>query len=83
MMRSQPVRQADVYVFAVLAHKDKTTVDPLDLSQWEFYVVPTAKLNKQCGDLKRLTLKRLLDLNPEITRHGDILDAVEKVASTS
>ena len=27
-------RQADVYVFAVLAHKDKATVDPLDLSQW-------------------------------------------------
>ncbi|WP_144418580.1 hypothetical protein [Candidatus Thioglobus autotrophicus] len=29
-------RQADVYVFCVLAHKDKGTVNPLDLSQWDF-----------------------------------------------
>ena len=76
-------RQADVYVFCLLKHQDMSTVNPLEMSQWEFYVVPTAKLNNQCGDLKRLTLKRLLGLNPEITRHGDILDAVEKVVSTS
>lgn len=34
-------RQSDVYVFCVLAHKDKSTVDPLNLGQWEFYVVST------------------------------------------
>jgi hypothetical protein len=76
-------RQADVYVFCLLKHQDMSTVNPLDMSQWEFYVVPTAKLNEQCGNLQRLSLKRLLDLNPEITRHGEILDAVEKVASAS
>jgi hypothetical protein len=32
-------RQADVYVFCLLAHADKATLDPLDLSQWEFYVL--------------------------------------------
>lgn len=35
-------RQADVYVFALLAHRDKRTLNPLDLDQWEFYVVPTS-----------------------------------------
>jgi hypothetical protein len=29
-------RQADVYVFALLAHEDRTTIDPLDLDQWKF-----------------------------------------------
>jgi len=38
-------RQADVYVFALLSHKDKATVNPMDLSQWEFFVLPTSALN--------------------------------------
>lgn len=41
-------RQAGVYVFCVLAHKNKATVDPLDLDQWVFYVVPSAVLDEQC-----------------------------------
>ena len=35
-----------MYVFCLLAHKDKATLNPLDLDQWEFYVVPTAWLNE-------------------------------------
>lgn len=36
---SSAKRQADVYVFAVLAHRDPATLDPLNLDQWIFYVV--------------------------------------------
>lgn len=39
-------RQSHAYVFCLLKHKDKQTVNPLNLDQWEFYVVPTAQLNK-------------------------------------
>ncbi len=35
-------RQADVYVFAVLEHKNKATLDPLDVVQWRFYVLPAS-----------------------------------------
>ena len=38
-------RFSDVYVFALLDHTDKKTINPLDLSQWKFFVVPTAWLN--------------------------------------
>ena len=38
-------RHAQVYVFALLARTDKATVDPLDLDQWAFYVLPTAVLD--------------------------------------
>ena len=41
----EPKRQSDVYVFALLAHKDKATVDPTDVSQWQFFVVSTKVLN--------------------------------------
>ena len=40
-----PRRRADVYVFAVLHHRDQDTLDLFDLSQWSFYVVPTAEVN--------------------------------------
>src|SRR5690606_33133494 len=32
-------RHADVYVFCLLKHKIKSSINPLDLNQWEFYVV--------------------------------------------
>ena len=49
-------RQADVYVFALLAHKDKLTINPMNLDQWKFYVLSTAVLNEHLGDQKRVTL---------------------------
>ena len=36
----EPTRKADLYVFALLAHKDHRTIDPLELDQWTFYVLP-------------------------------------------
>lgn len=39
-------RQADVYIFAILAHQDLETLNPIDLNQWQFYVIPTDTLNK-------------------------------------
>lgn len=56
------LRRADLYVFALLKHQDKSTLNPLDLSKWEFWVVPTIVLNERIGDRKRVnigTLKRM------------------------
>ena len=32
-------RHSDVYVFALLAHLDQRTINPMDVSQWRFYVL--------------------------------------------
>ena len=40
-------RHADIYVLALLTHKDKPTLDPMDVEQWEFYVVPTRVLEER------------------------------------
>jgi len=53
-------RQSDVYVFCVLKHKDQATLNPLDLSQWDFYVLSTAVLNKVAPRQKTISLNRLL-----------------------
>lgn len=59
-----PTRFADVYVFALLAHQDKATIDPVDVSQWEFYVLPTAVLDERCAAQKRISLSSLMKLGP-------------------
>lgn len=52
-------RQADVYVFCLLKHKDRNTIDPLNLSQWDFYVVSTEQLNSYEGSEHSITLNSL------------------------
>ena len=57
-------RQSDFYVFCLLAHQDKETINPLDLFQWSFYVLPTKTLNAKVADQKSITLNSLLSLGP-------------------
>lgn len=54
-------RQADIYVFALFHHMDKATVDPLNVSQWRFYVLPSRALNARRQ--KSITLKTLEKLH--------------------
>ena len=35
-------RQADAHVFALLAHRTKETLNPLDVSQWAFLLLNTS-----------------------------------------
>jgi hypothetical protein len=55
-------RQADVYVFALLTCKDRETADPMNLENWEFYVLPTSVLNERLPFQKTLSLSRLASL---------------------
>lgn len=59
---SEAQRQADVYVFALLTHTEQPTLDPLDVSQWEFYVVPTKALDARERSQHSITLPSLRKL---------------------
>lgn len=52
-------RQADVYVFALLAHKEQETIDPLNLDQWHFYVLPTQVLDERTRSQHSITIRSL------------------------
>jgi len=52
-------RQADVYVFALLHHKDKQTINPLKLEQWKFYVLATKEIDDYKRSEQSITLKSL------------------------
>jgi len=74
------VRQAEVYVFCLLAHQDKATVDPLDLDQWEFYCLQTAVLDARLGTQKRLSHGRLMTLKPKKATFRELPDVVRQLS---
>lgn len=73
----QKVRQSDIYVFCVLKHKDQATVNPLNMEQWDFYVLPTVVLDMKLGKQKTLSLSRLMELEPLKVEHGNIGHAIK------
>lgn len=60
------MRYADVYVFCLLHHDIKQTVDPLNMNHWEFYVLATKELNEYKRSQHSITLKSLQNLTPSV-----------------
>lgn len=58
-------RQAHLYVFAILGRPGLETVDPLNLDDWEFLVLPSRKLTERVGGQKSIGLAPVLQLGPE------------------
>ena len=52
-------RQNDIYVFCLLTGETAEEAWPLEVSHWQFYVVPTKVINKECGDQKTVSLSRV------------------------
>lgn len=72
-------RQAYAYVFALLKHRDKATLNPRELDQWEFYLVPTKAVADRCGSRKYLSMKGLLELNPFRTMYAGLAESVSRL----
>ena len=73
-LRSEPRRQADVYVFALFAQQEMP-IDPLDLDQWKFYALSTKKLD----DRKSISLSALEELASPLPWR-ELAGAVKKAA---
>lgn len=74
-------RQAEVYVFALLAHKDQATLNPFDVAQWEFFVVPTITLDRRERSQHSITLKSLRALHGEPVDFAGLKDAIAVAAA--
>ncbi len=73
---TESARSAHVYVFALHHHRDKGTVNPLDVTQWSFYAVPTSALPAQ----KSISLARLSDLGFEPLAYNEVAESVRGIA---
>ena len=67
-------RAATAYVFCLLAEQDPTLVNPLDLSQWRFWVVPKAKLH---GERRSIGLQPLIRAYGEGLRFEELASRIE------
>jgi hypothetical protein len=72
-------RQANLYVFAILAHQDKTTIDPLNLDQWHFYPVLTRELDARTRSQHSITLKSLQKLCPQHIGYSELPGAIAEL----
>ena len=72
-----PKRHADVYVFCLLKHQVRDTIDPLNMGQWEFYVVATKTLNIILGNQKSISLNPLGQLAEPIS-YGQLEGEINK-----
>lgn len=76
-------RQADAYVFALLNHQDKRTVDPLDLSQWRFFVLATSALNSRTRSQHSITIASLTALAGEPVTFGHLRSKLQEACPTA
>lgn len=72
----EPKRQADVYVFALLSHREKPTLDPLNVRHWQFYVLPTAVLDARTRSQHSITLPSLEVLAGGCVQYEELRSAV-------
>jgi hypothetical protein len=79
---TEAVRPADVYVFAVHAHIDQASIDPLNVSQWEFYVLGTPVLDRECNSQMSISLGTLQRLCPKAVPFEGIREAVAHAAGS-
>lgn len=69
-------RQADIYVFCVHKHTHQESVNPIDVSQWDFYVISTNTLNTKIGSQKSISLNCLLKIGAEKVEYKLLKKAV-------
>jgi len=75
-------RQADVYVFCLLHHQDRATLNPLDMAQWTFYVLPTATLERLCPKQKSIGLVSLRRMKPRHCAYEELAQTIHAIGET-
>lgn len=77
-----PERRSELYVFCLFAETDRAIADPMNLDQWEFYVVPTALINERLDDQRKISLQGIEKLGIARCSYSEIKGAVDAISST-
>jgi len=77
MQLGEPKRHADLYVFCHLKHKDQKTIDPLKMEQWDFYVLPTYRLDNYERSKSSITINSLKKLT-EPQKYSELKNEITK-----
>ena len=70
-------RQNDIYVFCLNIGINEAESYPLDMANWEFYVVPTKIINDNCtSEQKTISLGKVRKLAP-LTRFNELKNVID------
>ena len=72
-------RQNDIYVFCLNTGTTKESSNPMNLNNWEFYVVPTSFINEHCGDNKSISLGRIKSFGFEAIKYNQIKPEIDRI----
>ena len=72
-------RQSHIYVFCLNTGTNEEESNPLEMSNWEFYVVPTAVIDDTCATgQKTISLGKVRKLAP-MTRFQDLKRVIDSI----
>lgn len=74
-------RSADVYVFCLLTAREH--VEPLNVAQWTFYVLPTSVLNRNVTEQKTIRLGPLKALRPHECAYEELKASIHQAAAVN
>lgn len=75
-------RQNDIYVFCLNTGVDRESSYPLNLNNWEFYIIPTAFINEHCGDNKTISLGRIRNFGFAAKRYDEIRSEIDSIINS-
>lgn len=72
-------RQNDIYVFCLNTGRTKETAYPLNLNNWEFYIVPTDFINANCENNKTISLGRIRNFGFKALNFDEIKSEIDSI----
>ncbi len=72
-------RQADIYVLSLLAEKDRDKVNPLNMDQWQFWVVNTTFFDNRKRSQHSITHNSLVKEIGEPISYGQLKMAIDNL----
>lgn len=72
-------RQADIYVLSLLAEQDRDKINPLNLDQWQFWVVDTLFFDNRARSQHSITYNSLLKEIGEPIPYTHLKMAIDKL----
>ena len=74
-----PKRWADCYVFCLENADNPAAYDPLNLSQWEFFVLSTSRIDETFGRQKTVAIGRLRQEGFRSVAFSDLASEISKI----
>lgn len=78
---SEYKRQNDIYVFCLNTGTTRESSNPMRLENWRFFVIPTATIDRLCGNNKHISLGRVKRISghPEGLSYTDLKQTVDRL----